>query len=817
MPPYHRCRAPLAVLAAALLMMMTSVATAGAAIPPAPGGPILVVTSSADPFGSYYTEILRNEGFNDFDVADVGNLQAQLAGHDTVILSDTDVTDAQAATLTAWVQSGGNLIAMRPDKRLAPLLGLSDDGDTLSNADLQIDTSRAPGAGITSSPLQFHGTADLYTATDARSVATLSPGGQPAVSVRTVGSGQAAAFTFDLARSVVATRQGNIAWAGQNRDQFAVGANPDPITRSNDLFFGGASGDIQPDWVDLNRVAIPQADEQQRLLANLIVQHSYTPTPRFWYFPRGEKAVVAMTGDDHGSGGTNGVFDTLYNLGPAGCRLPVIDQALVDRWGCVRATSYVYPDNTVIEPQVAKNWSDYGFEIAAHPLFQADGSCIDFSTDAHPNQFDLNATLDRELTTFHQRFPDVPSPTTTRTHCIAWSDWSGQPKADVAHGIRLNTDYYYFPAAWTHNAPGMFTGSGMPMRFADTDGSLIDVYQATTYGADDAVRVNGDTTDPATSPNAVIPAEGKALLDGALGANGYYGAFTFQVHSDEPADAPGRDALVADAMNRGVPIVSERQLLTWLDGRNASKFQNVQFGTDGKLRFTVVPGAGANGLEAMLPVQGRSGVLSTLTRNGQSLGFQTQTIKGVSYAILPDASGDYVASYPAAAAPPTGGGTTGGGSTGGGTTGGGTTGGGTTGGGTTGGGTTGGGTTGGSTTGGSTTSGNSAPGTTTTPRPFLTASGASFRPGSKRTFALTVRLNRDARLVLTIRTSHGKIVRQIRVSRRRAGSVLQLRWDGKDARGRYVAAGRYSLAVSALGANGYTRTSRVSVKVLAAR
>ena len=31
-------------------------------------------------------------------------------------------------------------------------------------------------------------------------------------------------------------------------------------------------GDIQPDWIDLNKVAIPQADEQQRLLANLIIR-----------------------------------------------------------------------------------------------------------------------------------------------------------------------------------------------------------------------------------------------------------------------------------------------------------------------------------------------------------------------------------------------------------------------------------------------------------------------------------------------------------------------------------------------------------------
>ena len=784
MTPYRLCRLPLAVFAAAVLMMI-SAGGASAAIPAPPGGPILVVTSSADPFGSYYTEILRNEGFNDFDVADVGNLQAQLAGHDTVVLASVGLADAQVSTLTSWVQSGGNLIAMRPDKRLAPLLGLADAGGTLSEANLQIDTSQAPGAGITSSPLQFHGAADLYTAAGARSVATLSPGGQPAVSVRTVGTGQAAAFTYDLARSIVATRQGNIAWAGQNRDRFATD-NPDPIARSNDLFFGAADGDVQPDWVDLNRVAIPQADEQQRLLANLIVQRSYTPMPRFWYFPRGEKAVIAMTGDDHGAGSTDQVVQHLLDVGPAGCNQPSVDPTLLAEWKCPRATSYVYPDNTIINPDHAKNWSDWGFEIAAHPLFQSDGSCLDFHSFA-----ELNTALANELAIFRSKFPNVPAPTTTRTHCITWSDWSSQPKADAGLGIRLNTDYYYFPAVWTQNRPGMFTGSGMPMRFADTDGSLIDVYQATTYAADDAVRINGDTTNPLTDPNTVIPASGIALMDGALGANGFYGAFTIQVHSDEPADAPGRNTLISAAMTRGVPVVSERQLLTWLDGRDSSKFQGVQFGTDGKLRFTVVPGAGANGLEAMIPVQGRSGVLSTLTRNGQSVTYQTQTVKGVSYAILPDASGDYVATYPApATAPPgSGGGTTGGGSTGGGTSAG----------------------------AGTASSGNSGSGTTTKPRPFLKASAATFRPGSKRKLTLTVRLSRDSRVVLTIRNSRGKIVRQIRVNRRKAGSVLQLRWDGKDARGHYVAAGRYSFTATAIGSKGYTRAARVSVKVLKGR
>ena len=78
--------------------------------------------------------------------------------------------------------------------------------------------------------------------------------------------------------SIVLTRQGNPAWAGTERD----GQSP---IRSDDMFFGGSSpliGSISA------RPAIPQADEQQRLLANLIqvMNRDKKPLPRFWYFPR---------------------------------------------------------------------------------------------------------------------------------------------------------------------------------------------------------------------------------------------------------------------------------------------------------------------------------------------------------------------------------------------------------------------------------------------------------------------------------------------------------------------------------------------------
>ena len=81
--------------------------------------------------------------------------------------------------------------------------------------------------------------------------------------------GQAAAFTYDLARSVVYTRQGNPGVGGTGARRHAADPLRRPVLRRR-------AGDPQPDWVDLNKVAIPQADEQQRLLANLILQMTST-------------------------------------------------------------------------------------------------------------------------------------------------------------------------------------------------------------------------------------------------------------------------------------------------------------------------------------------------------------------------------------------------------------------------------------------------------------------------------------------------------------------------------------------------------------
>jgi hypothetical protein len=532
-----------------------------------------------------------------------------------VLLGQAALTASQVSALTTWVNGGGNLIAMRPDKQLAGLLGLTDAGTTLSNAYLKVDSSTAPGAGIVSQTIQFHGAADRYTLSGAQAIASLysnatTATANPAVTLRSVGAagGQAAAFTYDLARSVVYTRQGNPAWAGQERDGIVA-------VRPDDMFFGAKAGDVQPDWLDTGKIAIPQADEQQRLLVNLINSMSSsggdTPLPHLWYLPFNNKAAVVMTGDDHTGGGTADRFNTYLAESPTGCVLA--------NWQCVRATSYVVPSTVPLTDAQLAPFVAQGFEVATHPTT----NCIDW------NETTLDQAYTQSLADFASKFPDIPTPLTGRFHCWLWDQYVTEPKIELAHGIRFDLNYSNLGGNWINTKPGFMTGSGELMRFADTDGTPINVWQVVTQMNDES--------------NQTEPSYAVSLLDNAVGPNAYYGVFTALFHTDHSVD-PDSDAVVAAALARGVPVVSAKQMLTWTDGRDGSSFSGFSW-NGSTVTFQLNAASGSNGMSAMLPLHSGSKNLSSISLNGNPVSFTTQTIKGVDYAFFAGVTGTYSATY----------------------------------------------------------------------------------------------------------------------------------------------------------------------------
>jgi hypothetical protein len=293
-------------------------------------------------------------------------------------------------------------------------------------------------------------------------------------------------------------------------------------------------------------------------------------------------------------------------------------------WECIRSTSYIYTNAPLTNAQAAAYNAD-GFEVGLH----VNTNCANWATSA-----DLQTFYTTQLNAFAAKYFSLPLPTTNRTHCIVWSDYSSQPQVELNSGIRLDTSYYYYPSGWVQNRPGFFSGSGMPMRFADLTGKIIDVYQATTQMTDES----GQT----------YPLNVDALLDKALGPEGFYGVFTANIHTDNNTDIikAQSDAIINSAIARSVPVVSSRQMLAWLDGRNSSSFGSLTWNGGSKtLSFTIAIGSGGNGLLAMVPVTVGAGALTGITLNSNPVAFTRQTIKGVEYAFFFASVGTYQATY----------------------------------------------------------------------------------------------------------------------------------------------------------------------------
>jgi hypothetical protein len=595
------------------------------------GGPILVITSKANAFTQYYAEILRNEGLNEFDVEDIERVtDSELAEHDVVLIGEMAIDDGHARKLIDWVKSGGTLVAMRPPKNLAGGLGLSapigEGNDPIQRGGyLRINGGNPASGKLIRQPIQFHGDADRYTGDRATIIASLCNDGKiatqnPAVSSTPMGRGNAIVFSYDLAKSVVYTHQGNPEWSGVERDGI-------PPVRSDDLFFGGSAIDPEPDWVDPEKIAIPQADIQQRLLANLIINSNLDkkPLPRFWYLPRGLKAVIVMTGDDHGHGGTVGRFQSYQRKSISGCSL--------ENWECIRATSNIFVGS--ISSSDAAYFTKQGFEIGLH-VYTA---CTDWPTRVVMDSSGVgrrqvifesaDAIYSQQLKGFAAKYPDVPPPVSNRTDCITWGDFDTQPQVELNHGIRLDTNYYYWPAKWVKDKPGLFTGSGLPMRFARQDGSPIDVYQAPTQMTDESSQSYPFTVD--------------TLLANAVGDLEYFGVFVANMHNDQ-VKSSGSDAILSSAQKYHVPVITAAQLLKWLDGRNASAFRGLNW-SDNTLSFSIDVGVGGNGIEAMLPLHSGAGSLTSVSLKGTALRWQTRTVAGLSYAVIRAEPGIFSAYY----------------------------------------------------------------------------------------------------------------------------------------------------------------------------
>jgi len=563
--------------------------------------PIRIITGADNRFGAYYAEILRAEGLNLFAVSTPEALSPEeLDVTDTIILTIPTLPTDQIDRISAWVAAGGTLLAIRPEGRLSDLAGVSAHESLALNGYILFDHRAAAGRGIVQDTLQMRVPARQYDMKDGVALAHLYasaeiPLDRPGVTLRRLGRGHVVAYAYDLAESVIRTRQGNPDWIDQERDGL-------PPRRANDLFF--------PDYTDIKKIGIPQADEQQRFFANLIVSltSDRRPLPRLWYLPGGRRAAIILASDDHGTKrGTVDSFALLSKHSKPNC--------LVERWDCYRATSYLSP-GTPVSIEEATHFGKLGFEVGVH----ADTGCTDREIDT------VSASIADQVIVYGKQQLGVQKQETHRLHCVPWNGWVDTVRAERAHGIRLSFNYYYWPDIWVKEKQGYMTGSGVPMRFADMNGEILDIYQSATHIVDE---------------NGIKYARGISdMVDKAIGPEQFFGMFA--THYDFRDDFI--NTAIRIAKQKGVALISAAQALRWTDARSTSSFENIGWAGD-TLRFDLRIGAGASEVTALLPLHSGGHKVAAIECDGAAKVYHMVRIKGLDYAAFSLGTGSCQAAY----------------------------------------------------------------------------------------------------------------------------------------------------------------------------
>jgi hypothetical protein len=571
--------------------------------------PILVLGTNSL-FGTYTAEILNAEGFNEFLIDSLTDKKLNLAylnRFDVVILSEAAVTESQNAMFSNYVKSGGNLIAFRPDKVLSQIFGLIQTNSTIKEGYIRIDSAKGLGRGLVHETIQFHGTADIYKLSGADEIASLFVNagyytGFPSVVVNSFGKGRAAAFTYNLPLSIVMTRQGNPAWAGEERDKV------DGPT-ATDLFFAG-KGEVQ--WNNPDKIAIPQADEQMRLLSHIIENFAgrKKPIPRFWYFPEEYNCIFIFTID--------GEQSTESDIA---CEIADVNSK--------GATATLYEIGTYISDSTVKKWIAAGNEVAIH--------YNDVPNYSDPTFSSMNTVFDTMTTNFRSAYGILPS--TGRNHWAVWcskdslgeKEFAVQAAIEAKYGIGLDCNYYQFGGNnvypnWIGDV-GHFTGSGIPMKFADSKGRVLNVYQSNTQLPDETWLKDN------------IEKKSKTLIDRSVDEENYaYINANYHTWYWSECREPGLRVLDY-CKDRGVPVWTAERVYKFLKMKEDAVFTDLKW-SDSRLAFRLSSSVkDSDRLTFLLPASYGDSEIQSVTVNGGKFKFDLKKIKGNEYASLTLAPG----------------------------------------------------------------------------------------------------------------------------------------------------------------------------------
>ena len=525
---------------------------------------MLLIHAAQDPharYSHYLAELLRLEGFVDFAEADLAAVDdSLLAHHDLVILPRMTPTVAQVEQVATYVEQGGKLIAFLPDAQVLRRFGLEPAWRGVVGGYLHPDPAQPLVAGLCTDPVQIIVPATAWRVPPRATVlATVQPDAAatpaaaiPGVVTVQVGRGIAVLWAYDLPHAVARLRQGDPA----NADLCFAGL--DGIYRPSELFVG---------QLTVEQMLLPQADLQTALMARLL--EALAPRPRLWYYPEAaQHSVMIMTSDDDWS---------------------TLDQfaALLDglRQRQAHCTFYVVPKSH-LTPTHMDQWEEEGHTFSVHPASAADMSS-GLSKQEAQRQF-LAAMLHDNIA--RHQVECQRTPRTIRHHAVRWLGYVEAARLLANLGIQMDVNYLSVHPF----SLGYMAGSGRPLRFVDTDGTVIDCFQQPTLWTEE-VLIHPEFVFSFKWTVERALAETDQIIQRA--AREFYTPVTFNSHpvSFATYSSPLIEGCWDKALAEGMAIWSADEWLAWTTARERVRLHQDAYG------FTLVAPQALPALSLLLP------------------------------------------------------------------------------------------------------------------------------------------------------------------------------------------------------------------------
>lgn len=569
--------------------------------------PILVLWDSETQhrLSGYLTEILHVEGYNWFAVHDLAHepvTPALLTAYPTVILTHVEPSEETQRQLLDFLQQGGDLIALRPPESLAEALGLTPAGRDLVDRYIAFNSLCAINSGVDLPPLQFHGKAELYNWSREPSNVLAHFAAfpdyitaHPAITVGTLGQGRWAVFAYDLAESTVLFHQGR-------REQSSTGSLPDAdgdrMYKPNDLFVS---------YLDPELCYLPQADLHQDALVRILewMASLRQPLPRVWHFPRGARAAAFINGD-----GDNMSTQDLANT-----------VATAERFGVPYTTYLMMQDHPKVTPEWERALRDRGHDFGQHAF-----------AGLLPTPVEMRARLKEEMAAFRSRYGHEP--VTYRGHSLVWVGWTDMAKYLRENGVRLDTN---FAAGRFHGRGSYVNSSGLPVKFMDEDGVLLDIYEQATISTDDGLTTDKRFARPLTIDECI--AFSKRQADEAMDT--YHTVYHPYFHPARTRPGPMStqrwlEGILRHCTERGFHFVNGVDWLNFNDGRRSLRL--VEYGWDsdaGTLDLALETEIAVEGATLALPYLFEGKTLARATVDGEPVPVTPQTLEGRPQVLLP--------------------------------------------------------------------------------------------------------------------------------------------------------------------------------------